>query len=134
MPCNESEKKRKYERNQRGTENFVSLVLTSFGSKKREVGKYLSSLPFVSFYRFQHKLKVALTKFQPIAAISHFPPCLFSLIYSTTSKALARSCMVELQPLKRNIFDAVSSMNTSLWFNDVLVKGTWSQNTRYRSY
>ena len=65
-----------------------------------------------------------INRYQPIVATSHFPPWLFSLIYWTTSKALALSCMLDLHPLKRKIFDAVSSMNTSLWFNDDREKGT----------
>lgn len=64
---------------------------------------------------------------RPIVATSHFPPCLFSLIYWTTSKPLALSCMVELHPLKRKTFDAVSRMNTSSWFKDDLEKGTCEQ-------
>lgn len=72
----------------------------------------------------KRKKRERLKRSQPIVATSHFPPCLFSLIYWTTSKALALSCMLELHPLKRKIFDAVSRMNTSLWFNDDREKGT----------
>jgi hypothetical protein len=67
----------------------------------------------------------------PIVPISHLPQCRFSLKCLMTSNALALVCTLELQPLKRKIFNGVSTTNADLWSREVRENGTCKQHWKY---
>lgn len=70
-------------------------------------------------------LKKQVSEHLPTAAISHFPSWYASLIYCTTSRALALSWIEDLDPLNWKILDFVSKIKTSSWLRVDRTKGTW---------